>query len=549
MSYLPKIVTCLRQGYTGKLFRGDLIAGISLGIIALPLSLAFAIGSGVSPERGLYTAIVAGFLISLLGGSRVQIGGPTGAFVIIVYSVVRQFGYEGLALATLMAGVMILLMGIARFGAFLKFIPYPVTTGFTTGIALVIFSAQVGSFFGLSIATLPVEFVFQWEALVKAAPTINPWTTAISLSVLLFLFESRRRFPRLPGALIAIVLSTLVVAIWDLPVETIQSKFGAIPRGLPAPALPSFSLERIRELFPSAIAIALLGAIESLLSAVVADGLTGHRHRSNCELVAQAIANLGSVAFGGIPATGAIARTSANIKLGGKTPVAGMIHAVTVLLLMFCFAPYAALIPIASLAAILVYVAWGMSELESFSAIVKSRSSDTILLLVTFGLTVFVDLVAAVLVGVVLAALIFLKKMAQGGGLTPCRILLEEERSADLDQPDSELLFRKDIPSDVMVFEISGPFFYGNANLLRESLIQLKESPRVYILRMDKVTMVDATGVKAIKEFNERCKKRGILFLLSELPEEMEKKLARLEVARFATFDGALKILSIDDPR
>lgn len=540
MSYLPKIVTCFREGYTRKLLRGDLIAGISIGIIALPLSLAFAIGSGVSPERGLYTAIVAGFLISLLGGSRVQIGGPTGAFVIIVYSVVRQFGYEGLALATLMAGVMILLMGIFRFGAFLKFIPYPVTTGFTTGIALVIFSAQMGSFFGLSMATLPVEFFLQWNALVKAAPTINPWTTAISLSVLLFLFWGRRRFPKLPSALIAIVLSTLVVAFWELPVETIQSKFGAIPRGLPAPELPSFSLERIRELFPSAIAIALLGAIESLLSAVVADGLTGHRHRSNCELVAQGIANIGSVAFGGIPATGAIARTSANIKLGGKTPVAGMVHAVTVLLLMFCFAPYAALIPLASLAAVLVYVAWGMSELESFSAILKARSSDTILLLVTFGLTVFVDLVAAVLVGVVLAALIFLKKMAQGGGLTPCRILLEEERSADLDQPDSELLFRKDIPSDVMVFEINGPFFYGIANLLRESVIQLKEHPRVYILRMGKVTMVDATGIKAIQEFNERCKKRGTLFLLSELPEEMEKRFARLEVARFATFEAAL---------
>lgn len=523
--YIPKLFVCLKEGYTNKYFFDDLFAGISVGVISLPLALAFAIGSGVPPERGLFTAIIAGFLISFLGGSRVQIGGPTGAFVIVVYTIIQKHGYDGLAVATILAGILMILMGIARFGVFLKFIPFPVTTGFTTGIALVIFSSQIKDFFGLQIDNVPPQFLEKCSMFCLQAHTWSKWAFLVASSTLILLFALRRYFPKLPGAILAIFLTTAAAYIFGLPLETIESKFGGIPRVLPSPSFPTISYELIKEVFPDAITIALLGAIESLLSAVVADGVTGNRHRSNCELIAQGLANIGSIFFGGIPATGAIARTSANIKLGAKTPIAGMTHAVTLLLLMLLFAPMAAKIPLSALSAVLIYVAWNMSELGHFIEILKGQRSEALILLVTFLLTVLIDLSIAVQVGVVLAAVIFVKKMADNTVVEVCRILLDENNNEAPEFRDSEILFRKDIPEDVTVFQINGPFFYSVADLLNETLIKLDKTPRVFILRMQKVPIIDATGIKALKDFQNKCKQKGVLFLMSGVTEKLKNKL------------------------
>lgn len=522
--YIPKVVLCFREGYSKKYFFNDLFAGISVGVIALPLALAFAIGSGVPPERGLFTAIVAGFLISLLGGSRVQIGGPTGAFVVVVYTIIQKHGYDGLAVATIIAGILMILMGIARFGIFLKFIPFPVTTGFTTGIALVIFTSQIKDFFGLQIEKVPPQFLEKCTLFCTQAYTWNKWAFIVALSTLISIFVLRRYFPRLPGAIVAIIFATAASYIFGLPIETIESKFGEIPRMLPTPSFPHISYELIKNVFPDAITIALLGAIESLLSAVVADGMTGTRHRSNCELIAQGLANIGSIIFGGIPATGAIARTSANIKMGAKTPVAGMIHAVTLLLLMLLLAPLAAKIPLCALSAVLIYVAWNMSELGHFIEILKSQRSEAIILLITFLLTVLIDLSVAVQVGVILAAVVFVKKMADNTSVEVCRILIDENDNEAPQLRDSDILFRKDIPEDVTVFEINGPFFYSVADLLSETLIRLDKTPRVFILRMRKVPIVDTTGIRALKEFQLKCKQKGITFLLSGVSEKIREK-------------------------
>lgn len=519
--YTPMSIICLREGYTLRQFFNDLFAGVSVGVIALPLALAFAIGSGVAPERGLYTAIIAGFLISLLGGSRVQIGGPTGAYVVLVYAIVQRHGYEGLALATLLAGLMMVLMGLARFGILLKFIPYSVTTGFTTGIAVVIFTSQIKDFFGLQIPNLSPEFLAKCKDYCFFASTWNPWAMAISVGTLVMIFGLRKYFPKFPGAIVAIILATLLTYFLSLPLETIESKFGQIPNTLPIPSLPMMSLQKIREVFPDAITIALLGAIESLLSAVVADGMTGHRHRSNCELVAQGIGNFGSVIFGGIPATGAIARTSANIRLGAKTPVAGMIHALTLLLLMVVFAPLAAKIPLCALSAVLVFVAWNMSELPHFFNLMKGPRSDVSVLLITFLLTVLIDLTVAVQVGVLLSAVLFLKKMTDNTTVQVCRILAEENIEEHPEVSDGEILYRSDVPSDVSVFEIKGPFFYSVADLLDEALMKLDKMPRVFILRMRNVPMVDATGLRALRQFAQKCKQKNVVFIMSGISEKL----------------------------
>jgi len=528
--YIPKSVICLREGYTRQFFFNDLIAGATVGIIALPLAMAFAIGSGVSPERGLFTAIVAGFMISLLGGSRVQIGGPTGAFVVIVYSIVERHGYEGLAIATLMAGCILVLMGIARFGVLLRFVPFPVITGFTTGIALVIFSSQMKDFFGLCFETVPADFVEKWILYAKNMHTCAPWAAAIAFGTLGLIFGLRWLYPKLSGAIAAIFLATFLAWYFDLPVETIEKKFGGIPRTLPIPCMPAVTFEKIQSLFPDALTIALLGAIESLLSARVADGMIGGRHRSNCELVAQGLANIGSVFFGGIPATGAIARTSANIKMGAKTPIAGMLHALTLLLLMLLFAPLAAKIPLAALAAVLVFVAWNMSELDHFADILKGPLSDVLVLLITFFLTVLIDLTVAVQVGVLLAALLFLKHMSDKTTLKACQIVLEDDVKKMGENQDSDLILRKDVPAGVSIFEINGPFFFGVADLLNEEFRQLAALPKILILRMRKVTIIDATGIQALKQFHQKCQKEGILFLLSGVKEELAPILRQSSV-------------------
>lgn len=543
-NYTPKLFSCLKEGYSRSTFFGDLFAGVSVGVIALPLALAFAIGSGVPPERGLFTAIIAGFLISFLGGSRVQIGGPTGAFVIIVYAIVQKHGYDGLALATVLAGFMMIGMGLARFGVFLKFIPFPVTTGFTTGIALAIVSSQLKDFFGLKIDALPPQFLEKCRLYCLVSNTVNISAVAISSGVLALIFVLRHYFPRFPGVITAIILATQVASLFELPVETIATKFGEIPRILPEPTFPDISYARIKELFPDAIAIALLGAIESLLSAAVADGMTGHRHRSNCELVAQGTANIGSILFGGIPATGAIARTTANINLGAKTPIAGMIHALTLLLLMLIFAPLAAKIPLSALSAVLVYVAWNMSELPHFIEILKGDKSDALILVATFLLTVLIDLAVAVQVGVLLSAVLFVKKMTDNTSVEVCRLLLHEKE----DLPDSDLLFRKDVPDDVALFEITGPFFYSIADLLDEALSRLPADPRVFILRLSKVPIIDVTGSRALKAFKKKCDQKNILFLISGASNKLTATLQASGVEQtigkkhfFVHTDAALK--------
>jgi SulP family sulfate permease len=549
--FVPKSVVCLREGYSKKYFLDDLFAGVSVGIIALPLALAFAIASGVSPEKGLFTAIIAGFLISLLGGSRVQIGGPTGAFVVIVYAVIQKHGYDGLALATLMAAIMMVLMGMARFGVLLKFIPYPVTTGFTTGIAVVIVSSQIKDFFGLRAEHVPPEFLEKCHLFCKVAHTWNLWAFLIAVSTLGLIFLLRRYLPRWPGAILAIILATAATHFFNLPLETIASKFGEIPRVLPIPEFPHFSYELFKNVFPDAITIALLGSIESLLSAVVADGMIGTKHRSNGELVAQGLANIGSVIFGGIPATGAIARTSANIKMGAKTPVAGMTHAVTLFLLMFFLAPQAGQIPLAALAGVLVFVAWNMSELPHFIEILKGLKGDAVILLITFLLTILIDLTVAIQVGVVLAAIVFLKRMTDRTTVKICQTLVKENNSETPDADDADILLRKDIPSDVVVFEIRGPFFYSVADLLDEVLLRLDSTPRVFILRLNKTPLIDATGLRAIKQFGLKCQRKGIAFAISDADEKHDKMFLKAGVEKvvgkkriFKDIDSALACLS-----
>lgn len=520
---IPKSIVCLREGYSRDSFIHDLFAGISVGVIALPLALAFAIASGVAPEKGLITAIVAGFLISLLGGSRVQIGGPTGAFVVVIYAIIQKHGYEGLALATIVAAFLMILMGVARLGVLLKFIPYTVTTGFTTGIAVVIVSSQIKDFFGLQAEKVPPEFLEKCSLYCQIAHTWSFWALAIAISTLILIFLLRHFRPKWPGAIMAIILTTSLVYYFNLPVETISSKFGEIPRVLPSPSLPLFSYDLLKKVFPDAITIALLGAIESLLSAVVADGMIGTKHRSNGELIAQGIANIGSILFGGIPATGAIARTSANIKIGAKTPIAGMMHAITLLLLMLFLAPLAGKIPLAALAGVLVYVAWNMSELPHFIEILRGHRSDAAVLLTTFLLTVLIDLAVAVQIGVVLAAFIFIKRISNKTTIEVCQELSNENLSESPKKDEDDILLREDIPSTVSVFEINGPFFYSVADLLDEALLKLDYTPQIFLLNLSKTPLIDATGLHAIKQFTKKCKKKGIKFIISGVNPKFER--------------------------
>jgi SulP family sulfate permease len=522
-AFIPKSLVCLREGYGRQFFLNDLLAGMTVGVIALPLAIAFAIASHVRPEQGLYTAIIAGFLISALGGSRVQIGGPTGAFVVIIAGIVDKFGYDGLVLATLMAGAILIILGAAKFGAMIKFIPYPVTTGFTTGIAVIIFSGQMKEFFGLSVAKVPGEFIAQWGTYWQAleAHGINVATTCIAVVSLLLLALMRVFVPRWPSYIVAVALATAAVAIFQLDhkygVQTIETRFGGIPRTLPTPGLPhiNWSIERLKSLIPSATTIALLAGIESLLSAVVADGMIGGRHKSNCELVAQGAANIGSVLFGGIPATGAIARTAANIKSGGRTPLAGIIHACTVLLFMLLLAPLAKHIPLAVLAAVLIMVAWGMSERDHFKTLFRAPRSDIAVLLTTFGLTVFADLTIAVGVGMVLASMLFMKRMSEVTGVGAIVGDLSDDAEILTDEADPNAMEKRDVPRAVEVYEINGPFFFGVADRLKDVLKGLERPPTVFIIRMRRVPAIDASGMHALDEFASKCQRQGTILLLS----------------------------------
>jgi len=478
---VPKLVTTLKD-YNREQFSRDLLAGVIVGIVALPLAIAFAIASGVSPERGLYTAIVAGFLISALGGSRVQIGGPTGAFVVIVSGIVAQYGVDGLVLATLMAGFIIVAFGLLRWGGAIKFIPYPVTIGFTSGIALIIFSSQIRDLLGLEMTAVPAPFVAKWGAYVRAFDSVNPWAFVVAIATLAIIVAWPKVSRRIPGPFVALIATTLLVQLLHLPVETIGARFGEIHAGLPRPTLPVITLERMRVLAAPAFTIALLAAIESLLSAVVADGMIGGRHRSNMELVAQGIANIASPLFGGMPATGAIARTATNVKNGGRTPVAGMTHALTLLFITLFFGRWAALIPLATLAAILVVVAFHMSEWRTFASEFRAPKSDVAVLLTTFLLTVLVDLTVAIEVGMVLAAFLFMRRMAEVTNIS----VLTHEFTDPIDdfEHDPNAVRRRAIPEGVQVYEITGTFFFGAAETFKDRVSRIAGQPKVLILRM-----------------------------------------------------------------
>ncbi len=509
--FKPKLFTALK-GYSLSTFGSDCFAGMTVGVVALPLAMAFAIASGVGPERGLYTAIVAGFLISLLGGSRVQIGGPTGAFIVLVSAIVSQHGYEGLVLCTFMAGIMLIIMGFARMGALIKFIPFPVTTGFTTGIAVVIFSSQIKDFLGLKMEHVPSEFLVKWGAYFQHIKTVDPSTAGIGILTIVTIILTRKFFPKIPAMLMGMIVATAVASLFGLDVQTIGSRFGDLPSTLPKPDISLFDWGRMRELISPSFTVAMLAAIESLLSATVADGMTGGRHRSNTELIAQGIANIGSSIFGGIPATGAIARTATNIKSGGKTPVAGMIHAVTLMLLLLFMAPMAKLIPLSCLAGILIVVSYNMSELDHFLDIFKAPRSDVVVLLATFLLTVLVDLTVAVQIGLVLAAVLFIRRMTEMANIGSITDELEDLE----DEPTTNGLDRSSVPEGVEIYEINGPFFFGSADKFKETLRSISTPQvKVMILRMRHVSVMDATGLHVIREYMHVCRLGHIRLLLS----------------------------------
>jgi len=537
----PKLFTTLK-GYTSKQFLADLSAGTIVGIVALPLAIAFGIASGVTPEKGLITAIIAGFIISFLGGSRVQIGGPTGAFIVIVYGIVQQFGVNGLIIATIMAGIILVVMGFARFGSVIKFIPHPVVVGFTSGIALLIFSTQIKDFFGLSIDKVPSEFFDKWIEYSINFASINYYsfgTAALALFIILI-------FPKIthkvPGSIVALVLTTAIAQVFNFPLETIGSKFGELPSALPSPVFPQIDFATIKSLIGPATTIAILAAIESLLSAVVADGMIGGRHRSNMELIAQGVANIITPLFGGIPATGAIARTATNIKNGGRTPVAGIIHAIILLLITLFFGQFAKLIPMATLAAILIVVAYNMSEWRSFVEIFKSPKSDIIVLLTTFGLTVVFDLTIAIQVGMVLAVFLFMRSMAM---VTNVGVITRELKDDDDEAIDINAISNKKVPDEVEVFEINGPFFFGAVSKFRDAIRFIESPPKVLIIRMRNVPAIDGTGIHALEEVYHESIKKGTQLVLSGVHTQ---PLMALEQSGFLKIVGEQNVLgNIDD--
>jgi SulP family sulfate permease len=511
----PKLFTVFREGYTGRQFLSDAVSGVIVGVVALPLAIAFAIASGVKPEQGLYTAIIAGLAVSILGGSRVQIAGPTGAFIVIIYGVVQKYGYDGLAVATVIAGVLLIVMGLARLGTLLKFVPYPLTVGFTSGIAVIIFTSQIKDFLGLQIPALSPDFIgkwFQYAADFRTLDLTSLIVGGVSLAVILLW---PRLTHRVPGSLVAILVVTAVVQLSGIPVATVGSQFGSVPNTIPLPRLPAVSWQTITQLFSPALTIAILGAIESLLSAVVADGMLRTRHRSNMELIAQGTANILSPLFFGIPATGAIARTATNIKNGGRTPVAGIVHALTLLLIMLVFGHWAALIPLPTLAAILMVVAYNMSEWHSFVKMLRSPRSDVAVMLVTFALTVIIDLTVAIQIGVILSAMLFIRRMAEISQVNPLtRDLREEAQEVDEAGP------QRAIPPGVEVFEVFGTLFFGAVDQFTEAIRQIEEKPRVIILETRNLLAIDATGLHALDDLEHQWRQQGTTLVVSGIHKQ-----------------------------
>lgn len=541
--FAPKLFSLLR-GYTWNIFLKDATAGLIVGVVALPLAIAFGIASGVTPERGLITAIIAGFVISLLGGSRVQIGGPTGAFVVIIYGIVVQYGIEGLIIATILAGLLLVLMGVLRLGSVIKFIPYPLTVGFTSGIAVVIFSLQIKDFFGLPIETLPVAFHKQGLLYFNMLPSFDWRTLLLSILSLAILYFWPRINRRIPGSIVAIIVVTAIVQGFHLPVDTIGSRFGDLPSTFPAFKMPILTFETMRHMISPAVTIALLGAIESLLSATVADGMIEGRHRSNTELIAQGIANIVTPFFGGIPATGAIARTATNIKNGAQTPVAGIIHAITLLALILLFGSWAKMIPMCILSAILMMVAYHMSEWHAFKALLKAPKTDIAVMMITFFLTIFVDLTVAVEIGFVLSVFLFMKRMTEVSSVRPIESLAHLAEDEETLRSDPNATSRKTIPEGVRVFEAEGALFFGVADHFRDTLDFETAETKILILRMRHVLALDATGLHALSDLHKKCRKRRIILLLSGVHSQPR---AAIEQTKFLEQIGSENVLETFD--
>jgi sulfate permease, SulP family len=516
--FLPKFFSVIKLGISKKQISADILAGVVVGIVALPLSIAFAVASGVSPEKGLITAIIAGFLISLLGGSRVQIGGPTGAFIVIVYGIVEQYGIDGLIISTIMAGIFLIIFGLLKLGALLKYFPHPLIVGFTSGIALVIFSTQIKDALGLDIEKVPSGFIQKWGLYLESIQTININATVITIITILITLYFRKITTRIPGSFIAIVVLTVLVQVFNIEVSTIESFFGDIPKSFD-PTLPAIDFSQLQHYIAPALTIALLGGIESLLSAVVADGMISGNHRSNTELIAQGIANIVSPLFGGIPATGAIARTATNVKNGGRTPIAGITHAIVLLLIMLILGQWAKLIPMSVLAGILIVVAYNMSEWRSFRGILRGSGFDTLVLITTFILTVLVDLTVAIQIGVVLSAILFMKRMADLGKGLPTGI-------------DSDVLEDySNIPEGIGIYEISGPLFFGSAKQYCEVIKTTGFKNNVLIIRMRHVPFMDTTGMHNFKEAINILKNSGIKIVLSGVNPNLQNDLDKNRIS------------------
>jgi SulP family sulfate permease len=535
-AFTPKLLTVFREGYRASDFRADVIAGLTVAIVALPLAMALGIASGASPREGLVTAIIAGVLISALGGSRVQIGGPTGAFVVIVAGVIAAHGFDGLILATLIAGVILIVAGYSGVGRLMRYVPMPVVTGFTAGIAVIIASSQIGDFAGLRTGAVPADFIDKWGAYAGAVATINWMALAVGAGTLGLIVVLKVAAPKWPGYLIAILAATAAAALLNLPVETVGDRFHSMATGVPIPRMPKFSLSLLHEVVPSAFVIAFLAGIEALLSATVADGMTGRRHRSGQELVGMGLANIASGFFGGLPATGAIARTATNIRAGGRSPMAGIFHALFLLVFTVVAGRWLALVPMTALAAVLLMVAWGMSEYDRFVALVRTDAGERALLLLTFLLTVFVDLTVAIGVGVTLAALLFMMRMSETAGLVAMNV--EEDPG-----------LREQLPDGVEVFRFTGPIFFGVASEMLEALRRSGQRPRAIVLRMDEVPYIDATGANALATFTRQATHRGTEVWLAGLRDQPREFLAKVEprfagARRASSWSAALKRLA-----
>ena len=528
LDFKPRLFSTLKN-YSKETFMSDLMAGIIVGIVALPLAIAFGIASGVSPEKGIITAIIAGFIISLLGGSKVQIGGPTGAFIVIIYGIIQQYGEAGLIVATLMAGILLILLGVFKLGAIIKFIPYPIIVGFTSGIAVTIFTTQIADIFGLNFGgeKVPGDFIGKWMIYFRHFDTVNWWNAVVSILSIIIIAITPRFSKKIPGSLIAIIVVTIGVYVLKTyagidSIDTIGDRF-TIKSELPEAAIPTLNWEAIKYLFPEAITIAVLGAIESLLSATVADGVTGDKHDSNTELIAQGTANLITPLFGGIPATGAIARTMTNINNGGKTPVAGIIHAIVLLLILLFLMPLAQYIPMACLAGVLVIVSYNMSEWRTFKALLKNPKSDVTVLLITFFLTIIFDLTIAIEVGLVIACILFMRRVMETTEISVIKDEIDPNDELDIAVCEEHLI----IPAGVEVYEINGPYFFGIATKFEETMAQLGDRPKVRIIRMRKVPFIDSTGIHNLTGLCKMSQKEKITIVLSGVNEKVHKTLEK----------------------